>query len=232
MERAFASSRLSQPRPSLRSGVLRLRFLAGLFGDLLIVVGRIEFGAITTPCRRLDGAIDLAQSVGRHAQGHHLADAHHHVPAHHLDAGRRERLVKALLAKLRVDLLERLGLVVLEKDGEQERSLLDISGMLLIVRYAAKHTDAQKRRGNPRCKATHDGLPLKLLAAGQRGWNSRVPRVSLARGAPEYRNETASAFSRTFDRQLPNQPNAIDPKRSFFASKHHAASVSQREDRQ
>jgi len=94
-----------------------------LLADRLVVVARIELGAIAAPGGLLDRAVDLTQPLRRHAQRDHLADSHHHVPAHDLDTGRGKRLVEALRAQLRLDLFERLRLIVLEKDGEQERAL-------------------------------------------------------------------------------------------------------------
>src|SRR5262252_8782453 len=45
----------------------------GVLADAFIVVGGIELGSIAAPRRLLDHAIDVAQPLGGHAQGHDLA---------------------------------------------------------------------------------------------------------------------------------------------------------------
>ncbi|CAM2159842.1 hypothetical protein PT2222_60256 [Paraburkholderia tropica] len=96
---------------------------AGLFGERLVIVGRIELGAIAAPGGFFDGAIHFAQPRGRHAQRDDLAQPHHHVPRHHFDARRRKGLVKALFGELLIDLRQRFGFVVFEDDGQQERAV-------------------------------------------------------------------------------------------------------------
>src|ERR1044071_7994610 len=68
---------------------MMLHCLPGRF----VVVGWVEFGAVAAPGILLDNAVDFAQLVRRHAQCHHLADAHHHIPRHYFDALRREFVV-------------------------------------------------------------------------------------------------------------------------------------------
>ena len=67
--------------------------------DRLVVVGRIEFGAIAAPGLVLQYAVDLAKPGRRKPQRDHLSDPHHHIPADHLDAGRGERLCKNLASR-------------------------------------------------------------------------------------------------------------------------------------
>src|ERR1700750_234507 len=82
---AGSTLNISSASPAPRIAAL-LRFLALFLSKGFVVVGRIELGAISTPRRLFDGAVHVAQAIGRHAQRHHLADAHHHVPGYDLDA--------------------------------------------------------------------------------------------------------------------------------------------------
>src|SRR5271156_2642927 len=80
------------PRPPLAPGTVAARMHLGLAarrsGPVMLrrvpyrpeVVGRVKLGAVATPRTLLDHAIDRAKFVGRDAQRHDLADAHHHVP--------------------------------------------------------------------------------------------------------------------------------------------------------
>ena len=94
----------------------KLLGFALLLGNRLIVVGRIKLGAIRTPGALLNGAIDLAQTAGRHAQSDYLADTHHYIPRDDLDPLRRKFLVVILALELLVDLIDGLALIMLEKD--------------------------------------------------------------------------------------------------------------------
>src|SRR5437016_9423792 len=72
-----------------------LRFVVLSDADLLVIVGRIELGAIGAPGRVLEDAVDLAQARSRKPQRDDLSDPHHDVPAHDFDAGWRKGLVIA-----------------------------------------------------------------------------------------------------------------------------------------
>src|SRR5580700_10694386 len=110
------------PMPFSGSGPERLlRLLVIGYAGWLVVVGRIELGVVGAPGRGLDDTVDLTQPRGGQPQGDNLADAHHHIPAHHLDALGRKRLVKPLLLELGVELAERTRLVMLEEDGQHDR---------------------------------------------------------------------------------------------------------------
>src|SRR5262249_19369526 len=83
-----------------------------LLRNRLVVVGGIELGAIGAPGTLLNGAVDLAQPGGRHAQGYDLADSHHDVPRHDLDALGGKLLEIVLALELLVDLIERFALIM------------------------------------------------------------------------------------------------------------------------
>src|SRR5262249_19658635 len=85
-------------------------------------------GPVAAPGGLLDGAIDFPKPLGWDAQRDDLADPHHHIPTHDLDIGWRKRLVETLRPQLRLDLVERFRLVVLEKDRQQERALASLGG--------------------------------------------------------------------------------------------------------
>src|ERR1700751_5798776 len=86
----------------------------------LEIVGRVEFGSITAPGGLLDDAVRIAQPFGGHAQNDDLTDAHHHVPSHDFDAVGRELVVPACLLQVLVYLIDRLRLVVPQKDRQHE----------------------------------------------------------------------------------------------------------------
>src|SRR4051794_22362988 len=73
--------------PPRRTPAALLRPAALLLGDRLVIVRRVEFGAVAAPGAVLDGAVDLAQPRRRQPQRHHLPDPHHDIPGHNLDAG-------------------------------------------------------------------------------------------------------------------------------------------------
>src|SRR3989441_4933021 len=91
--------------------------------DLEEVVSRIELRAETSPGAALDAEIQLAQFVGRHAHGDHVADAHHDVVRNDLHPFGRKHFPEAGLVQMSVDLVDRLGLIVPEDDGDQHRLL-------------------------------------------------------------------------------------------------------------
>src|ERR687887_1633077 len=62
--------------------------------DWLVIIGRIELRAIGAPGPMFDSQVDVTQLVGRHAQGDHLADPHHHIPGDDLYPRRREVVAK------------------------------------------------------------------------------------------------------------------------------------------
>src|SRR4029077_17771547 len=101
---------------------LRQRFGVGFLADALIVISGVELGPVTAPRCLLDRAIDVAQPFGGYAQGYDLTDSHHHIPADHLRAVRRKRLVKALGLQLGVDLIQGFRFIVLEEYREQKTS--------------------------------------------------------------------------------------------------------------
>src|SRR6266704_5184762 len=74
-----------------------LRLVVRRHADRLVVVGRIEFGAVAAPGRVLEYAVDLAKPGCRKPQRDDLSDPHHHIPADDLDAGRRKSFIIALL---------------------------------------------------------------------------------------------------------------------------------------
>src|SRR5438270_10920548 len=90
-----------------------LRLLALRDCGALVVVGRIELGAVGAPGRILQRAVDLAQPGRWKPQCDALSDAHHDVPTHDLDPVRRKRLVITMLLELRVALAQWMRLVVL-----------------------------------------------------------------------------------------------------------------------
>src|SRR5689334_4101355 len=73
--------------------------------DRLVIIGRIELGAVAAPGSVLEDTVDFAQPRRRQPQRHDLAYSHHHIPAHDLDAIRRKRLVISLALELRIELL-------------------------------------------------------------------------------------------------------------------------------
>src|SRR5882762_7554977 len=81
--------------------------------DLEEVVSRIELRAETSPGAALDAEIQLAQFVGRHAHGDHVADAHHDVVRNDLHPFGRKHFPEAGLVQMSVDLVDRLGLLCL-----------------------------------------------------------------------------------------------------------------------
>jgi hypothetical protein len=96
------------------------------------------------------GARGECGKVGRQAQDHHLANAHHHEPGDDLDAGGRKFVVPSGLAQMLVDLVHRLALVVAEEDREQHLARLIEVGWqrrrLLRVRGAGE-CDGERQRG-------------------------------------------------------------------------------------
>ena len=99
-----------------REGLLRL--VVRRHADRLVVVGRIEFGAIAAPGRVLEYAVDLAKPGRRTPQRDDLSDPHHHIPADDLDAGWRKTFIIALLLELRIEFAQGARLVVLQEYGE------------------------------------------------------------------------------------------------------------------
>src|SRR5882757_2574482 len=95
-----------------------LRLVVRRHADRLVVVGRIEFGAVAAPGRVLEYAVDLAEPGRRKPQRDDLSDPHHHIPADDLDAGRRKSFIIALLLELRVEFAQGTRLVVLQEYGE------------------------------------------------------------------------------------------------------------------
>src|ERR1700736_5633147 len=86
----------------------------------LEIVSRVELGSIAAPGGLLDDAVRIAQLFGGHAQNDDLADAHHNVPGHDVDAVGREFIVPARLFQVLVYLIDRFPLVVPQKDRQQE----------------------------------------------------------------------------------------------------------------
>src|SRR5260221_82561 len=60
---------------------------ARLLPDGTIVIGWIELRSVSAPRSLLDHQIHLSQLTGGKPEGHHLSDAHHHVPGNHLHTG-------------------------------------------------------------------------------------------------------------------------------------------------
>src|SRR5712671_1936655 len=99
-----------------REGLLRL--VVRRHADRLVVVGRIEFGAVAAPGGVLEYAVDLAKPGRRKPRRDDLSDPHHHIPADDLDAGRRKSFTITLLLELRVEFAQGARLVVLQEYGE------------------------------------------------------------------------------------------------------------------
>ncbi len=85
------------------------------------VVGREELGRERAPGAALDLDIDDIDQMWRQPQCDDLPDAHHHVPAHDLDARGRKALPPAGGGEVPLDAFEIFCLVVLEKDRQQDR---------------------------------------------------------------------------------------------------------------
>src|ERR1700730_3389082 len=107
-------------RRGVAGSALRMRLLP----DREIVVGGVELGAVGAPAFLLDDAVDFAQPLRRDAQGHHLADPHHHVPRDDLDPRRREARIEAGVLEMLLDLRQRLRLVVTQEDGEEHGAVV------------------------------------------------------------------------------------------------------------
>jgi hypothetical protein len=144
----------------------------------------------------LNRAVDVAQTVGWHAQRDHLADAHHHIPGDDLHPGRGKFLVVILVLELLVDLIERLALVVLEKHGEKERVLR--RRRLLCVRAACRrqrdNEHATRQREQLHLDTRHCGSPLDK--ARRRGIHSITPAASAS---------NVGGLPRTASRTLPHR---------------------------
>src|SRR5207237_8019502 len=89
---------------SCRTFAALLRLLVRRDAGRLVIIGWIELGMVAAPGGVLEDAVDFAQPRRRQPQRHHLADSHHHIPAHDLDAFGRESLVISLALQLRVEL--------------------------------------------------------------------------------------------------------------------------------
>src|ERR1700732_1941519 len=94
----------------------------------LEIVSRVELGSIAAPGGLLDDAVRIAQLFGGHAQNDDLADAHHNVPGHDVDAVGRDLVVPARLFQVLVYLIDRFRLIVPQKDGQQEGASLRHGG--------------------------------------------------------------------------------------------------------
>src|SRR5882762_2246611 len=134
---------------------VRARSLRGLLvlllGDGLVIVGRVEVGTVGAPGFLLDYPVYLAQALRRESQGHHLPDPHHHVPGNDLDAGGRERFHETGPLQLGADLRKRLGLVVAEKDRQQ-----DLPAILLLL-WSSGGRNEQEQHKSETCG--HVALP-------------------------------------------------------------------------
>src|SRR5262250_1570574 len=69
-----------------------------------------------------------------------------------------ELLVVAVLLELRVDLVERLRLVVAEEDGEEDGALVGIGGRLRGRRRGQDHRARGQHEEEKRQRMSHDGL--------------------------------------------------------------------------
>src|ERR1700730_17328717 len=94
----------------------------------LEIVSRVELGSIAAPGGLLDDAVRIAQLFGGHAQNDDLADAHHNVPGHDVDAVGGELVVPACLFQVLVYLIDRFRLVVPQKERQQEGARLRHGG--------------------------------------------------------------------------------------------------------
>ncbi len=90
---------------SIGQRLLPLGLGALVFSHLFIVVCRVKLGAVRAPRGHLYCAIDFSQPFSGDAQGHDLANTHHNVPTHNLDACGRKGFIKPLVFQLRVNLL-------------------------------------------------------------------------------------------------------------------------------
>jgi hypothetical protein len=77
-----------------------------VFGDAdsLVVIGGIELGAVASPGSILQHAIDLPDTRRWQTKSNNLSNSHHDIPAHNLDPGGRELLIKPLPCELSIQL--------------------------------------------------------------------------------------------------------------------------------